>query len=802
MKKIKYITVLLFLSILCILPAHAENMDGGEFVPPEDTGTQFDEMYPDCKVNDYECIADHIEGIGSTTPQDFKSAIQSFDPDIASQEVNENYSANFQNSTMTAMTENLSLIKPHTYVMMISNFIIMIFETIGGALSLIALVAYNFLSGSAIEALISGVLENISNVIFNWKDTSSWIYNILFLIAFIGLVKKSVDLVTKRGGMPTTKNIVGIVMETIVSIAVVVFIGIYGRPIIHYVESTAESSIVSTFSFGSEEKPLEIAMKEQIFDIMQMKPFMMRHFGTSNINLLPMDEDVSYDDLLSFNTGRVQKILTDPSTTSARAEKDMGNGVIMQGIGTSFSCIGYSFLGLVHKFLAGCVILALTLLLGAVRLLKEVLLFFSVLGLIVMLLNTKHPKVRNWFFNRLMWVIVSILISIFFTSFLFAWGQIMDRISSTGFIFTIVFDALLIFLLCLLWHFKDALIEKFKDIVDTGGEIISGAFNGTLTPGQAFSMVQSTLSSDPESSSSTFSNSHQSHSNKSNDPVMNDELAEDGELNDDVTNSNSDLSDDSNMSLFPNEIPTYDDASDTEEATTDTTTETADDPSPNEKQNTEATDTSEDKEKASEDSELESDKQELVEIPSADSSLDDPDELSKNLVNQQESKTEENKNDEELLTVHEDLMEPVEESDIDDLYEERLPNLDEENSDTNTSDDLHAMHDETLEDLNEEEDISKDEQYQKTPQTLGNLDEQDPMNDHVDPSLHDREQEKEKIRSEDPIQDSKEIQSTPLIHEINEDTLVEDDLEDMLEDLSDDAFIDDLDDYEEDTYSW
>lgn len=798
MKKIKYITVLLFLSILCILPAHAENMDGGEFVPPEDTGTQFDEMYPDCKVNDYECIADHIEGIGSTTPQDFKSAIQSFDPDIASQEVNENYSANFQNSTMTAMTENLSLIKPHTYVMMISNFIIMIFETIGGALSLIALVAYNFLSGSAIESLISGTLENISNIIFNWKDTSSWIYNILFLIAFIGLVKKSVDLVTKRGGMPTTKNIVGIVMETIVSIAVVVFIGIYGRTLIHYVESTAESSIVSTFSFGSEEKPLEIAMKEQIFDIMQMKPFMMRHFGTSNINLLPMDEDVSYDDLLSFNTGRVQKILTDPSTSSARAEKNMGNGVIMQGIGTSFSCIGYSFLGLVHKILAGCVILALTLLLGAVRLLKEVLLFFSVLGLIVMLLNTSHPKVRNWFFNRLMWVIISILITILFTSFLFAWGQIMDSISGTGFIFTIVFDALLIFLLFLLWHFKDTLIEKFKDIVDTGGEIISGAFNGTLTPGQAFSMVQSTFTSDPDNQVGTANNTHQSKEGN-HAPAMNDDLADDGHLNDASTDTNPDLSDDSNMPSFPNEIPIYSDEPLWHE---DTNAEKADDSLPDEKHNSEAIESSKDKKKASQTSELERDKQKLMENPSADSSLDDSKELLKAQVNHHESETEDKRSDEDLLNIQEDLVEQVEESDIVDLEKKSLSDIDEADPDTKVSDDLQAMHDETLGDFTKEEDTGKNEQKQEVLDTTYKYQKLHHMCEQENPSVHGKELEEiQKNVSENLTHDSIEIQSNLLVNEINEDSLVEDDLEDMLEDLSDDAFIDDLDDYEEDTYS-
>lgn len=805
MKRLKYLTVLCLLSFFCILPAHAENMDGGEFVPPEDAGTQFDEMYPDCKVNDYECIADHIEGIGSSTPQDFKSAIQSFDSTIAAQEANENYLANFQNSTMTAMTENLSLIKPHTFVMMISNFIIMIFETIGGALSLITLVAYNFLSGSSIETLISGVLENIANIIFNWKDTSSWIYNILFLIAFIGLVKKSVDLVTKRGGMPTTKNIAGIVLETIVSIAMIVFIGIYGRPIIHYVESTAESSIVSTFSFGSEEKPLEIAMKEQIFDIMQMKPFMMRHFGTSNIIALPLADDAnaSYDDLTTYNIGRVQKLLTDPSTTSARAEKDLGNGVIMQGIGTSFSCIGYSFLGLIHKFLAGIVILTLTLLLGAVRLLKEVLLFFSILGLIVMLLNTKHPKVRNWFFNRLMWVIVSILISILFASFLFAWGQIMDSITDTGFIFTIVFDALLIFLICMLWHFKEQLIEKFKDVIDAGGEILSGAFNGTLTPGQAFSMVQNTFSSDPDTQEGTASNTHQSHSQPkpgNHVPAMNDDLADDGDLNDTSTDTNPDLSDDSNMPLFPNEIPTYPEEPLEHE---DTTTEPADDQSPDEQHNSEAMESSKDKKKALQTLELERDKQDLMENPSADSSLDNSKELSEVQVNDQESETEDKRSDEDLLNIQEDLVEPVEESDIVDLEEESLSDIDEADSDTEVLDDLQAVHDEALGDFAKDENTGKNEQKQETLDTPYKYQKLHHMCEQENPSVQDKEQEEiQKNVSENLTYDSIEMQSNPFVNEINEDSLVENDLEDMLEDLSDEVFIDELDDYEEDTYYW
>lgn len=798
MKKIRYIGVLFCLFTLFLVPAHAENMDGGEYVPPENSGTQFDDMYPDCKVNDYECIADHIEGIGSSTPQDFKSAIQSFDPKISAQEVNENYSANFQNSTMTAMTENLSLIKPHTFVMMIANFIVMIFETIGGAISLITLVAYNFLSGSSIETLISGTLENMSGIIFNWKDTSSWIYNILFLIAFIGLVRKSVDLVTKRGGMPTNKNILAIVFETIASIAIVVFIGIYGRPIINYVETTAENSIVSTFSFGSEEKPLEIAMKEQIFDIMQMKPFMMRHFGTSNINALPLDEDVSYDDLTTYNTGRVQKLLTDPSTTSARAEKELGNGIIMQGIGTSFSCIGYSFLGLIHKLLAGFAILMLTLFLGAIRLLKEVLLFFSILGLIVMLLNTNHPKVRNWFFNRLMWVIVSILISIFFSAFLFAWGQIMDSISGTGFIFTIVFDALLIFLLCLLWHFKEVWIEKFKDIIDTGGDIISGAFNGTITPSDAFSMVQSTFSIDPDNASgSSAPNQKQPVSNTNTSPAINDDLADDDVI-EDTQDNNTNLSDDY---MFPNEIPTYKNDNDDIEGTQDHNTTSSDDYMfPNEIP-TYKNDlwNNEDAPSPTENTELE--EQEVPTSPNTQntSSLTETEE--------KESKDEENKEmSEDILNMTSDeLKEPIDIDEITEIDEMEYPDVNDDHLSESSTEDMEnnseiLITDNALNDTFEVQEPSKNNVDSKTDSIDQVQKDMTASSIEEDSTLKEIAVEQNKVSEiSEPTEQFIQQPDTTIHEEEKTESLVEENLDDELDDLSDDAY---LEDYEETTYYW
>lgn len=494
MKKFKFLSICCLLFMCFLIPAHAENMDGGDYIPPGTPEPKYDSVYKDCLIDDYECIASHIEGIGAGTPEDYKQAIRSFDEEIAAKEVDKDYLNNFMNSTMTAMTENVSLLKPHTIVMQIANFLVTLFETIGGTFSLLCLIAYNLMSGSFIDTTVMGSLEKVTSFIFDWKNTSSWIYNILFLIAMIALVRKILVSMGKRGGVTSSKNICFIIFETICSIAMIVFIGLYGRTTIHYIENMAESSIVQTFTFGeSNTDPLEIRTKDKIFQIMQMKPFMMRHFGTSDIARLPINDKAEYSDLNTFNKGRVKALLSEPSTERALEEKEIGNNVIPQGIGTSAASIGISFLGLIHKAIAGCIILPLTIALGAIRLIKEILLFFSIFGLIFMMLNPKCSKAYNWFFNRLMWMLVSVLAEVTFSIILFAWASIMDSITGYGFVLAIVFDIILLVLIILAWKFRDVIITKFKEI--TANHDMDGVFNGILTgnlsPTAALSMLQS-----------------------------------------------------------------------------------------------------------------------------------------------------------------------------------------------------------------------------------------------------------------------------------------------------------------------
>lgn len=535
MKKTKFLGICLLLLMTFITPIHAENMDGGDYVPPSgaDKEPEYDDMYPECLSDDYECIAKHVEGVGSGTPEDYKQAIRSFDPDIASLENDKNYINNFQNSTMTAMTDTLNLLKPHTLIMQISNFMITIFETIGGSFSLLCLVAYNLLSGSAIEAIISNTLDAVAGKIFNWNDMGSWIYNVLILVAFVSLIRKVMYSMSRKGGVTTTKNIVNMIFETILSVVIVVFVGMYGRPIIHQIETMAESSLVQTFSFGENDETLEIMTKDKIFNILQMKPFMMRHFGTSDIDRLPINDNASYDDLHDYNTGRVQKILSDPSTANARSEKNLGNDVIMQGIGTSLSCVVYSFLGLLHKIISAAVLLILTLLLGVIRLFKEILLFFSILGMIVMLLNPNHPKLYNWFFNRFKWMLFSIIASILFSIFLYTWGTVMDALAGTGFILAIIFDLLVLIAIMVTWHFKDTIFEKLKDFNENNGNLAASVFNGTLSPMAALSQIASSGGSSNSDTSSNQDNSNASDENYSSSTYEHDVPLDDDALADD-----------------------------------------------------------------------------------------------------------------------------------------------------------------------------------------------------------------------------------------------------------------------------
>ena len=500
MKKLRTICMIVFICLIFMVPVHAENMDGGDPLPGPDAEDLYDEMYPMCKKDDYDCISDNVENAPAATPEDFQQAIRSFDPDVAAQETDQFYLKFFTNSSLTASTSTLNFDLGYTIVLMITNFIVTIFEVIGSVFSLIALAIYNMVSGSTIEGIIGSVFDMISEHIFDWSNMRSWVYNLLFLLAGISITQKMLALIKRQMGAYSNRQMIGIIFETVLSVSMIVFIGMYGRPTIHYIEELAENSIASTFRF-SETENMEIQTKSDIFELMQMKPFMMRHFGTTDIERLPVDPEKVEGDLLEFNQKRVDMLIANPSTSQAKYEKSIGNTAILQGYGTAAMCILNSFLGLIHKIIAGIVIIALCFGVGCIRLMKEFLLFFSVIGLMFML-TRRNPKTYQWFFNRISWTLISIIATILFDVILYSWCAAVDAIVSFGFLFVLLFDALLIVCCILAWKNREYLLEKMSAGMKEMSGTVSGIFNGSLSPQEVYSKFTDSINREKGTTSS------------------------------------------------------------------------------------------------------------------------------------------------------------------------------------------------------------------------------------------------------------------------------------------------------------
>lgn len=542
MKTVKRLCTLLFICFSLIMPIHAENMDDPADVPV--TPPRYDEVFPMCEIDDYECINDNVENAPASTPEDIQQAIRSFNPEIAAKEQDKNYLKHFTNSALTATTSTLSLDIGYTIGIFVMNSLVSVVEAIGSIISLIALTIYNFVSGSTIESLLGGIFDTISKSIFDWSNLRSWVYNLLFLLAGVGIVQKILDLMKRQAGFQSNRQILGIVSSTILSVCVIVFIGLYGRPIIHSIETLAENSIASTFSFSEHSDNMEIETKTKIFDLMQMKPFMMRHFGTTSIDRIPTDLEKVEGDLYEFNSGRVQAMIANPSTSQAINEKKLGNTAIMQGYGTAAACLFNSFLGLIHKVIAGCIVIIMCLVVGCVRMFKELLLFFSIFGLIFMLMKP-NPKTYQWFFNRISWTVITIVTTIMFDVALYAWCSLIDAVTTWGFIFAIVVDILLVVCCILAWKNKDTLLEKFKEKQAELSGFTSGIFNGTLSPQVAYDKVSSTFHKNDDElndNPNALEKFQKASNSTSNELVNNNELA-DNDIDSIEENMEYDLSD-------------------------------------------------------------------------------------------------------------------------------------------------------------------------------------------------------------------------------------------------------------------
>lgn len=399
-------------------------------------------------------------------------AIQSIDSDVAKKEKNKDYIKNFYNSSQTVMTEGLNLLKPHTIVMVMVNFITMILELIGIAVTFVVMILYNFVSTSFMSTTVQGVFSIIERVMFDWSNPNSWIIKVLVIMTVVSIGYQLVKNFTK---MTNWRKIMQVVLSAFISMSFIIFIGQSGRKIVGAIEQTMQEMITQTFVFDGQDQNMEIANKENIFEILQMQPFMIRHYGTASYNKIANDSDQSVGDAKN----RVKTLLSDPSEDNADTEyDDYHNTVISHDVPSTTLVLFLSAICLIHRVLIAIILAILCVVVGAIKLMKEIMLALSVYQLIWWLFRHDH-KAREWFTTRVMWSIATIAVDILFSAAMYFLFQVCKIILEQSSLIMIAFDIILLAIIRLLIKNASLLYSKIKD---AGGAVVEAMITGSMTP--------------------------------------------------------------------------------------------------------------------------------------------------------------------------------------------------------------------------------------------------------------------------------------------------------------------------------
>lgn len=445
---------------------------------------------------------DEIEETGKDTEQTnvslktsnfYTEAIKSIDPAIRENEDNQDYIKNFSNSGVTALSYDLSLIDPDTIIMHAIGLIINIIESIGSLCSLIVLIAYNLASSSFWKITIDNIFNIFDQAFFNWSDPNSYFYKIVILFGLIAIIKK---ILSSMKRIVTYKVFISIIFQVVLSCMLIVFIAQQGRNVVNYVDNLVNNSIAVSFNFLDDQYeeqniPLEINVKNQIFDIMQKQSFVLRHFGVTSADKIPNEYKNTYkgQDWVVKESGekRLQTLLNNPSTENARIERqEYGNDQIGYSGAQCGVILGESIVFLVHRFLMGFVIASACIILFGFCFLKEVSLGLSIYGLVFMLFKNELRIASSWFMSRLKWTIMFVFINLAFNMFLSFMIIMINAIASQALLFLLIFDIVIAALIVYLiknWHTiwekitKDLGIEADSTIIDAGKAILNGDIN-------------------------------------------------------------------------------------------------------------------------------------------------------------------------------------------------------------------------------------------------------------------------------------------------------------------------------------
>lgn len=571
-KKIKPVILALFMTFLFVMvqttPVHADDISDWNLNTKDDddagaitntTNTSFTCSAYATEEERERCMRDRT---GSVKTADFiTKGILSFNEEIAKLEYNQDYIKNFSNSSMTALSYDLWLADPDTIIMHLVNVIITFIEMIGLLISLVVLLLYNVASSSFWKTILTAVLNLLDSSIFDFGNPNSLFMKILILFGVIAVIKGVFSRFNRIRGF---KSLIEIIMQTVLSCMLIYFIAANGRPIMDYVENVATSSIVYNFNFLENQYdtnlPLEINVKNQMFDILQKQGFVLRHFGVTSASQI---SNINSGDYKSSDKGkeigvsgeeRVQTLLDNPSKDNSQIERQQyGSTMIPYSSSRCFAVLGLSVIFFVHRILMAILLGASSIVLLIVELVKDITLYTSVYGLLLMLFNKEKRIAAYWFVGRLKWLVVFILSNLIFNVLISFIILFINGISSAdgarSLLIMLPFDAILAYgSFYVLKNFPDIWTKvtgKFGLEGQSAFEIGKGIIKGEITPDTLINNYKSNNASG-KSNGSTSSASDDISNEDSEDSAVTDDPKDEG-LEDTEEDMNHNDDDDENI---------------------------------------------------------------------------------------------------------------------------------------------------------------------------------------------------------------------------------------------------------------
>lgn len=429
--------------------------------------------YGACADGSPDCMEERNHTV-STAPF-LQQSFLSLDSEIAAQELNKDYVKYLWNSANTVMGDYIDFFRGETFIMVMYNVITNLLESIGLVLTTFVMILYNLTSSSFITTIISSILDMIDTLVFQWQDPESWIYKLIIIFAMIGFVTKLVANNRRIIGISGVINVLG---EVVLSGFLIIAVGIYGRPVVNFADNMINELISVTFDFGEDtDEPMEIRNKDLLFETLQMQSFKIRHFGSLEIS------DVEYEDkygeiIYVSAEERLNDLLVDQTWQTAWREYDeYGNESISHNTSSCLQVMFLSFIFILHRILLAIIYCSFCLVIGLLKLLKELSLAAAVYQMIYTLLKGRNAQQGFWWVQqRLQWIVLCMVGNIVFTSLLFLMSKVIGIVSAVHPLAMIGLDILLLALVILLIKVLPGMLSNISK------SSIQGVLAGNIDP--------------------------------------------------------------------------------------------------------------------------------------------------------------------------------------------------------------------------------------------------------------------------------------------------------------------------------